>query len=160
MYLQRKSHNHCKSQWREEYLQIQWFPNLFFHRDNEFNKNMLKQKLIPSDMNICAKDEHIHIIERSIRKVKERIRCTTHSVPCTSFPIIMTKSLVQGLVSWLNSFSPTNGISDTISPATIVLGKPKPDLSKPNIFFVIYALAYTKTKNYMTSGGVLAITLL
>ena len=46
------------------------FRIIFFHRDNEFNINLLKQKILPSNMNICAKDEHIHIIERSIRKIK------------------------------------------------------------------------------------------
>ena len=117
--------------------------------DNEFNISLLKQKILPSDMKICAKYEHVHLIERSIRTVKKRCRCTTHSVPYTCFPIIMTKSLVQGRVRWLNSFSPTNGISDTISPATIVLGKPKPDSSKPKICFGAYALAYTKTKKDM-----------
>ena len=63
----------------------------------------------------------------------------------------MTKSLVQGQVSWLNSFLPNNGISDTIRPATIVLGKPKPDLSKTKICFGAYSLAYTKTKNDMNT---------
>ena len=120
---------------------------------------MLKQKKLPSDMNICTKDEHIHIIEGLVRTVKERSWCTTHIVPYTRFPIIMTKSLVQGWMSWLNSLPPTNGISDTIRSATIVLGKPDPDLSKPKTCFGAYALAYTKTKNDMTTRGVPAIVL-
>ena len=69
------------------------------------------------------------------------------------------KSLVQGQVSWLNSFPPTNGISETISPATVVLGKPKPDLSKLKTCFGAYALAYTKKNNDMTTIGVPSITL-
>ena len=71
----------------------------------------------------------------------------------------MKKSLVKGWVSWLNIFPPTNGISDTISPATIVLGKPNPDLSKPKICFGAYALVYTNTKNDMNTVGVPAIAL-
>ena len=105
-------------------------------------------------MNICAKDEHIHIIERSISTFKKRSWCTTHSVPYTSFPIIITNSLVQGQVIWFRKFLPNNGISDTISPATVILGKPNPYLSKPKIYFGAYALAYTKTNNYMTTRGV------
>ena len=120
---------------------------------------MLKQKKLPSDMNICTKDEHIHIIEGLVRTVKERSWCTTHIVPYTRFPIIMTKSLVQGWMSWLNSLPPTNGISDTISPATIVLGKLKPYLSKQKMCFGAYALAYTKANNDMNTRVVQAITL-
>ena len=117
------------------------FRNFCFRGDYEFNINMLKQKMLPSNMNICAKGEHIHIIEISIRKIKERSRCTTHSVTYTSFPIVITKSLVQVKISWLNGFLPTNVILDTISPAAIVLGKSIPDLSKPKICFGTYALA-------------------
>ena len=135
------------------------FRIVFFHGDNEFNINLLKHKMIPSDMNICAKDEHIHIIERSIRTFKELSRCTTNSVPYTIFPIIITKSLFQCQLSWLNSFLPTNGISYTIIPATIVLGKPKPDLCKPKICFGAHALAFTKKNNDMTTIGVPSITL-
>ena len=110
-------------------------------------------------MNICAKDEHIHIIEGLIMTVKEQGWCTTNSVPYTSFSIIMKNSLVQGWVIWLNSLPPTNVISETISPALIVIGKPKPDFSKPNICFGAYALAYIKTNNDMTTRGVSAIAL-
>ena len=111
------------------------FRIVCFHGYNEFNINLLKQKMLPSDMNICAKDEHIHIIKGLIMTVKEQGQCTTHSVPYTSFPIIMTNSIFQGRVSLLNSFPPINGISDTIIPATVILGKPKPGLGKPKIFF-------------------------
>ena len=118
-----------------------------------------QKKMLPSGMNICAKDEHIHIIKRFISTVKERSHFTTHSVPYTSFPIIITKSLFQGQVSWLNIFLPTNGISDTISPTTIVPGKPEQYLSKPKIYIGAYALAYTKTIHCMTTRGVPSMTL-
>ena len=59
----------------------------------------------------------------------------------------------------MNSFLPNNGISDTIIPATIVLGKTKPDLSDPKMCFGEYVLAYTKTKNDMNTIGVTAIAL-
>ena len=130
-----------------------------FPRRNEFNINLIKQKMLPSGMNICAKDDHIHMIERSIRTVKEWSWCNTHIVAYTSFPIVMTKSLFQYWVSWLNSFLPTNIISDTISPATVVLGKTKPYLSKQKICFGAYAITYTNTNNYMTARGVTAIVL-
>ena len=99
------------------------FRIVFFHRDNEFNINLLKYKILPYDMKICVKDEYVHIVEMSIGTVKERSQCTIHSVPYTSFPIIMINSLFLGRVSSLNSFLPTNGISDTIIPATIAPGK-------------------------------------
>ena len=49
----------------------------------------------------------------------------------------------------INAFPSKNSISDTVSPATIVEGKPKLDFSKPKISFGSYALVYTQTTNDM-----------
>ena len=42
-----------------------------YHGDNEFNMFDLHQSLLPATLHICAKDEHVDFIERSIRTVKE-----------------------------------------------------------------------------------------
>ena len=59
----------------------------------------------------------------------------------------------------LNAFPSKNGISDTISPATIVEGKPKLDLEKKMIVFGSYALVYTRTTNNNKTRAVPAIAL-
>ena len=45
----------------------------------------------------------------------------------------MVRSLVEAIVEVLNTFPSKNGISKTISTATIIEGKPKPDLKKKMI---------------------------
>ena len=52
-----------------------------------------------------------------------------------------------------------NGVSNTVSPATIVECKPKLDFSKPTISFGSYALVYTQTTNDMKTRSVPGIAL-
>jgi hypothetical protein len=49
-------------------------------------------KFIP---NIAAAQEHVPVVERSIRVVKERCRATFHGNPFRSLPRILMKSVVQ-----------------------------------------------------------------
>mmetsp|Transcript_14843 Transcript_14843/g.21238 ORF Transcript_14843/g.21238 Transcript_14843/m.21238 type:complete len:412 (+) Transcript_14843:616-1851(+) len=49
--------------------------------DNEFNITKLKTILSPVNLHLCGRDEHVPIIERSIRTIKERSRLTTHALP-------------------------------------------------------------------------------
>ena len=56
------------------------------HGDNKFNINKLKTTLSPSTLHLCARDEHVPIIERSIRTVKELSWCTTHALPFRQYP--------------------------------------------------------------------------
>ena len=51
------------------------------HGDNEFNVDSIKDACVPSKFHICSKNEHIPVIERSIRTVKERARYTSHYIP-------------------------------------------------------------------------------
>ena len=71
----------------------------------------------------------------------------------------MTKHLVETAVYWLNSFPSENGISNTLSPGNIVLGRANADFSKPKVAFGTYALVYTGTTNTMKSRSVPSIAL-
>ena len=71
----------------------------------------------------------------------------------------MVRSLIEGVMDIINAFPSKNSISDTISPATIVEGKPKLDFSKPKISFGSYALVYTQTTNDMKTRAVPGIAL-
>ena len=53
---------------------------------------------------IYAANEHVGQIERGIRVVKERTRCTVHSIPYVYYTTLMIKSLVYRMVDMLNSF--------------------------------------------------------
>ena len=59
----------------------------------------------------------------------------------------MVRSLVEAIIEVLNTFPSKNAVSTTISPATIVEGKPKMDFKREMIAFVAYALVYTGTSN-------------
>ena len=68
------------------------------HGDNEFNVDSIKDACVPSNFHISSKNEHIPVIERSIRIVKERVRCTSHSIPYVCYPKIMTIALMEQIV--------------------------------------------------------------
>ena len=97
-----------------------------YHGDNDFDLEELPE-LLGADEHICASDEHIGGIERSIRVIKERARCMCHSVPYKKYPKLMTISLIESVIYWLNHFPSKNGVSQTLSPANIVIGRPKPN---------------------------------
>jgi hypothetical protein len=73
-------------------------------------------------MNICGKEEYVPDIERCIRTTKERTRCTYSVTPFKHFPPRMIIEMVFLNVVWLNAFPHKLGISQTLSPRTIVTG--------------------------------------
>ena len=130
-----------------------------FHGDNEFDKNVLRNFLTPALLHIYGREEHVGTIERSIRTVKERFRSMCSNVPYRRFTILMVRSLVEGIIAVLNAFPSKNAVSTTISPATIVEGKPKLDFKRKMIPFGAYALVYTGTTNNNKPRAVPAIAL-
>ena len=130
-----------------------------FHGDSEFDKEKLKNFLEPAILHTYAREEHVGFIERPIRSIKERCRSTVHGLPYKRMTILMVRSLVEGVVAMMNAFPSKQGISATLSPSTIVEGKPKLDLKKKMITFGTYALIYTGTSNNMKSRAVLGIAL-
>ena len=83
--------------------------------DNEFDVDDIKSSILPATMHICSADEHVPKIERPIRTIKERGRTIYHSLPFTSFPKIMTKSLTRVITQWMNALPSTGGVSDRFS---------------------------------------------
>ena len=129
------------------------------HGDNEFNKNDIKKSQLPALFHIYGKDEHVGLIERSNRTVKNKARVMTHATPYRKIPKVMTIGLVQGAVKWLNAFPSMTGISRTMSPSTIVLGLPKPNMKYKTIVFGAHAMVYTGTDNKMNARSIPAIAL-
>jgi hypothetical protein len=71
----------------------------------------------------------------------------------------MIISLMNVAIKWINVFPPTNGISKTMSLATIVQGLPKPNLKYKRIVYRSYALVHIGTKNDQSARSVPAIVL-
>jgi hypothetical protein len=92
--------------------------------DGQFDglAGLLSELPVPVTLNITSADEHVGDIERYIRTVKERMRSTYNTLPFTHVPPRVVIELAKREVFWLNSFPAANGISDTLSPRTIVTG--------------------------------------
>ncbi|GAX21402.1 hypothetical protein FisN_28Lu124 [Fistulifera solaris] len=74
-------------------------------------------------LNNAAAAEHVPEVERYIRTVKERVRCVYCTLPFQKIPSRMLVELVYFCIYWLNSFPPKDGVSDTISPRTLLTGQ-------------------------------------
>jgi hypothetical protein len=73
-------------------------------------------------VNTVARGEHVPEAERYIRTIKERARCIYNTMPFTKIPGRMVAELIYYCVFWLNSFPARDGISNTLSPRSIVTG--------------------------------------
>jgi hypothetical protein len=73
-------------------------------------------------LNEVARDKHIGNVEWFIRTLKERMRAICNSLPFTNMPphIVLVIEMVKHAVYWLNAFPHPNGVSDTLSPCTII----------------------------------------
>ena len=119
----------------------------------------MKEFLVSALLHIYARNEHVGIIERPTRTIKERARSVYHSIPYRRITILIVRPLIKGIVDVMDAFPSEDGVSETLSPSTIVEGKLKLDLSKGIISFGSYALVYTDTSNNMKSRAVPAIGL-
>jgi hypothetical protein len=95
------------------------------HADGEFAplKPLIESMPGGPMVNLASANEHVPEIERRIRVVKERCRATRHSLPHERLPKIMTIHIVLNVVKLLNFFPTKGGVSDTLSPKTIISGE-------------------------------------
>ncbi len=71
---------------------------------------------------IAGHDDHVPEVERYIRTLKERAHSIYNTVPFTRFPARMTVEMIYNCNFWLNTFPHADGVSDILSPRTIVTG--------------------------------------
>ena len=117
------------------------------HGDNEFNKEEIKKSQLPALFHMYGEDKHVGLIEWSNQTVKNKSRTMTHTAPYQYIPKVMVIGLITEAVKWINAFPSINGISKTMSPATIVQGVPKPNMKYKRIVFGAYAMVYSGTNN-------------
>ena len=106
-------------------------------------------------------DDHVGDIEVSIRFIKEDIRCTVQGLPYRRYPKIMIIELVADVLRKRNQFVAEDGVSDKMSPLTIVHGDGPPDLNKMKFEFGEYGQAFCDNKitNTNTTRSIDAIAL-
>jgi hypothetical protein len=81
-------------------------------------------------MNVVAADSHVGEVERSIRTIKERLRSCVHGLPFRRVPKLLITHMVSDAIRCLNDFPRVNGISATLSPASLVTGVAAPGLCR------------------------------
>jgi hypothetical protein len=74
-------------------------------------------------VNLASANEHVPEIERRIQIVKERCRATRHRLLFHTIPKLMTIHFVLNVIKLLNFFPTKGGVSDTLSPKTILSGE-------------------------------------
>ena len=81
-----------------------------------------KITLLGITLHTASNDEHVPEIECHIRAQKERVRSVYTMLPFQRIPTRIIIELIYYSVFWLNSFPAAGGISDTLSPRTIIVG--------------------------------------
>jgi len=92
--------------------------------------------------NILDVDLKNHPAERSIRVVKERVRCTLQSLPFSCIPKGIIVSAVYEAIEKINRLPRPRGISSTLSPLTIVTNTAKLDFNLLKLEFGEYVEVY------------------
>jgi hypothetical protein len=105
-------------------FRIRGFQVNLVNADNEFKKLELK---VAAHVEICAAGQHVPCIERGMRFLKDRTRCFWGSLPFKKVPKLMVDECLTMVTTCLNDFPSKNGISTTLSPASIALGRGKID---------------------------------
>jgi hypothetical protein len=129
------------------------------HADMEFE--CIRNNVLPSRLNVTAANDHVGEVERSIRTMKERARTTIHGLPFKRLPKQMIQALVYHAAKGLNHFPAKNGISDTLSPLTIMTGRANPDYNDLKLEFGSYVQVFEDNtpSNSTTSRNTGAIVL-
>ena len=99
------------------------FRIVMCHADDEFA--FIRDSLLALGnigLNIAATNEHVPEIERAIRTIKERNRAVVNTLPFTHYPKLLKLALISSAATWMNLFPHANGVSDLLSPRTIMTG--------------------------------------
>ena len=87
----------------------------------------LEDHLNPITLDLCAADDHNGGIKNSNKVVKADLRTLLHGLPFQKVPKLLLSEAVRFVILSRNQFPATDGISDTLSPLSIVTGKGVPD---------------------------------
>ena len=127
--------------------------------DNEYEIDELRDAILPTALHTVGAGEHVGGIEREVRTIKERARCTVQANPYDYATKLMVIQLVYDVIDWLDAVPARDGISDNLSPDSIVTGGMPPDFSQRWVPVWTYCLAYTSTDNTNKRRSLPCITL-
>jgi len=110
-------------------------------------------------LNLATEGEHMPEVERCIRTIKEWTRAIWNTVPFTRFPSRMVTEMATSSVFWLNMFPGNDGISNTMSPRTIMTGICADYNKHCRIEFGVYVQTHEEHDNSMITRTTGAIAL-
>jgi hypothetical protein len=140
--------------YQQKGFQIKWAL-----MDNEFEPLHADLANLGIGLNEAGRNEHVPQVERYIHTIKERARATYNMLPFKNIPPIMVIEMVKAAVFWLNSFPIDNGVSNHMSPRTIVTGH-KVDYAKHCQYeFGEYVQVHEEHDNSMSARTVGALAM-
>ena len=119
----------------------------------------METSLLPALLHIYAKNEHVGIIEWSICTIKECARSTYHTATFKIYTSIITISPIEVVLYLMNRLQYKYGVSDTLSPSTIVEVRPNLDMGQKKIYFGLYLVVHIGKNNTIKTRCVLVIAL-
>ena len=135
------------------------FKVTHFLMDGQFEPLRNEISSMGVSLNTVAREEHVPEIERHIRTLKERVRSVYNTLPFKSMPDRMMIELVYYCTFWLNSFPNESGVSETLSPRTIVTGESIDYTKHCKLEFGEYVQTHEEHDNTMVARTVGAIAL-
>ena len=133
------------------------FEVVAIHTDKEFE--CLRESLGNVCLEICGPDEHVPEVERSIQTMKETMRAMAHGLPYRRLPKVMITELVAMATRCLNGFPKEDGVSEHMSPHSIVTGQARMDYNKIPLEFGSYVQLLDRSMNTIRSQTIGAIAL-
>ena len=106
------------------FYKVKGFIVKFVFSDNELKP--MKEAIHDegnADLNLSAPNEHVPEVERNIKTIKERVRCSINDMPYDKLPKNFKRELVTTCTSMLNAHPRSAGVSQIYSPREIVTGK-------------------------------------
>ena len=127
------------------------------HTDREFK--CIKLDILSTVLNTAAADDHVREVKQSVQTIKEAVRTAMHSMYYKRIPKILLIKAIQHAARTINMFPANDGLLDTMSLLTLIMGKPIPDYDILRIAFGAYVQVFEdhKVKNGMhprTTGAI------
>ena len=110
-------------------------------------------------LNETSRDEHVSNVEWYIRMVKEQMRAIYNTLPFQKIPAQLVIEMVKTAVFWLNAFPAEKGVSQDLSPRTILTGQQVDYKQHCRYQFGEYVLTHEEHNNSMNPRTVGAIAL-
>ena len=112
-----------------------------------------------TNINVVSKQEHVPEMERFIRVIKERARSTFAMLPFERIPKKMLVAMVSNIIFYINAFPWPQGVSQILSPYTILEGMVLDFNLHFQVIFGEYAQTYEGTDNTPRERTIGAIAL-